>query len=157
LSLKLLVDEDSQAKLLVDLLRKASHDVVIINELKLSGSDDTVVFDYAIKQKRAILTQNCQDFEILHSLNSNHAGILGIYQNNYAGKNMTYKDIVKAMQRGLEGFLLRATQRLTPQSCFAALARKRRSRSDREFRNSQHYSCWSIYFPQPLELLIATK
>ena len=39
--------------------------------------------------------------------------------------------IEEAMQRGLEGFLLRATQRLPPQSPFGTLARMRRSRSDR--------------------------
>ncbi|NJL52026.1 MAG: DUF5615 family PIN-like protein [Hydrococcus sp. SU_1_0] len=97
MSLRLLIDEDSQAKLLVNLLRKAGHDVVTINELELSGSDDTVVLDCARKQERVLLTQNCQDFETLHQLNSIHPGILAIYQDNYSSKNMLLKDIVKAI------------------------------------------------------------
>ena len=97
MSLRLLIDEDSQAKRLVDLLRQAGYDVVTINELELSGSDDTVVLDYARKQERVLLTQNCRDFEVLHTLNSNHPGILAIYQDNYSSKNMLFKDIVKAI------------------------------------------------------------
>ncbi len=97
MSLRLLIDEDSQAKLLVDLLKQAGHDVVTINELELSGSDDTVVLDQAIKQERVLLTQNCQDFEVLHQLNSNHAGILAIYQDSYFSKNMLLQDIVQAI------------------------------------------------------------
>lgn len=97
MSLRLLIDEDSQAKLLVDFLRKAGHDVVTINELELAGSDDTVVLDCARKQERVLLTQNCRDFEALHQLNSSHPGILAIYQDNYLSKNMLLKDIVKAL------------------------------------------------------------
>ena len=82
---------------MVDLLRKAGHDVVTINELELVGSDDTVVLDCARKQERVLLTQNCRDFEALHQLNSSHPGILAIYQDNYSSKNMRFKDIVKAI------------------------------------------------------------
>lgn len=97
MSLRLLIDEDSQAKLLVDLLKIAGHDVVTINELELSGSDDTIVLDCARKQERVLLTQNCRDFEALHQLNSSHPGILAIYQDNYSSKDMSFKDIVKAI------------------------------------------------------------
>ena len=97
MSLRLLIDEDSQAKLLVDLLRQAGHDVVTINQLELSGSDDAVVLNQARKQKRVLLTQNCRDFEALHQLNSSHPGILAIYQDNYSSKDMRFKDLVKAI------------------------------------------------------------
>lgn len=97
MSLRLLIDEDSQAKLLVDLLKIADHDVVTINELELAGADDTVVLDCARKQGRVLLTQNCRDFEALHQLNPNHPGILAIYQDNYSSKDMRFKDIVKAI------------------------------------------------------------
>lgn len=97
MSLRLLIDEDSQAKLLVDLLKIAGHDVVTINELELAGSDDTIVLDCARKQERVLLTQNCRDFEALHQLNSSHSGILAIYQDNYSSKDMRLKDIVKAI------------------------------------------------------------
>ena len=39
------MDEDSQAKRLVSLLRQAGHDLLTINEARLSGSDDPVVLD----------------------------------------------------------------------------------------------------------------
>ncbi|MCE2662984.1 MAG: DUF5615 family PIN-like protein [Microcystis sp. M53603_WE2] len=48
LSLRLLLDEDSQAQLLVKLLTAAGHDVLTINEIGLAGCTDNVVLDYAI-------------------------------------------------------------------------------------------------------------
>ncbi|MGL5836131.1 MAG: DUF5615 family PIN-like protein [Waterburya sp.] len=75
------------------MLKIAGHDVVTINELELSGSDDTIVLDCARKQERVLLTQNCRDFEALHQLNSSHPGILAIYQDNYSSKDMSFKDI----------------------------------------------------------------
>ena len=73
------------------------HKYLTINELELSGSDDTVVLDRARKQERVLLTHNGRDFEILHQLNSNHAGILAIYQDSYFSKNMLLQDIVQAI------------------------------------------------------------
>ncbi len=43
MSLKLLIDEDSQAKVLVSMLRKASHNVVTVNELGLMSQPDEAV------------------------------------------------------------------------------------------------------------------
>lgn len=97
MSLRLLVDEDTQKKRLVRLLREAGHDVVTVNELKLRGSDDTVVFDCAKGQGRVVLTRNDGDFKALHQQNSSHPGILVIYQYNDRSKDMSDKDIVKAI------------------------------------------------------------
>lgn len=47
LSLKLLLDEDSQAKNLVNLLRVANYDVVTINDSALGGCSDSAALDYA--------------------------------------------------------------------------------------------------------------
>ena len=62
MSLKLLIDEDSQAKALVQLLRKAGHDVVTVNEIGLVGQPDPVILAYAKQKNRILLTHNCQDF-----------------------------------------------------------------------------------------------
>ncbi len=97
MSLRLLVDEDTQRKSLVCLLRDAGHHVVTVNELELRGSDDTVVFDCAKRQGRIVLTQNCTDFKALHQRKSSHPGILAIYQYNDPSKEMSRKDIVKAI------------------------------------------------------------
>ena len=65
MSLRLLLDEDIQAKLLVNLLKKAGHDVLTINDVNLTGQLDPMVLDYARQTNRILLTQNCHDFEDL--------------------------------------------------------------------------------------------
>ncbi len=97
MSLRLLLDEDIQAKLLVILLRKAGHDALTINDVNLTGQLDPVILDYARQTNRILLTQNCQDFEDLHSINPNHPGILAIYHEANPSKDMSLKAIVKAI------------------------------------------------------------
>jgi predicted nuclease of predicted toxin-antitoxin system len=97
LSLRLLLDEDSQAQLLVKLLTAAGHDVLTINEIGLAGCTDNVVLDYAIQENRILLTHNCDDFEELHQANPNHSGIFAVYRNANLLKNMGFKAIVKAI------------------------------------------------------------
>jgi predicted nuclease of predicted toxin-antitoxin system len=97
LSLKLLIDEDSQAKLLVLFLKRAGHDVLTPNEVGLGGFSDDVVLDYGRSQNRLILTHNCDDFELLHEVNPNHPGIMVIYRDANRATNMDYKAIVRAI------------------------------------------------------------
>ncbi len=97
MSLRLLLDEDSQAKRLVTVLEEAGHEVVTINEVGLAGSSDDIVLDYARGKNMILLTQNCDDFEELHYINSNHPGILAVYSNADRSKNMSFKMIVKAI------------------------------------------------------------
>jgi predicted nuclease of predicted toxin-antitoxin system len=97
LSLKLLLDEDIQALLLVTLLRKAGHDAVTINDVNLTGKPDPVVLDYARQTNRILLTQNCSDFDDLHNLNPNHPGILAVYHEADRSKDMSIKAIVRAI------------------------------------------------------------
>jgi len=97
LSLRLLIDEDTQAKFLVSLLKQAAHDVVTVNEVGLMGKIDPLVLDYARQENRIVLTQNCDDYEALHDLNPNHPGILAIYNGNNPSKNMSFKAIVRAI------------------------------------------------------------
>jgi predicted nuclease of predicted toxin-antitoxin system len=47
LSLKLLIDEDAQDKVLVKLLRLAGHEVITVNEAGLMSQPDFIVLDYA--------------------------------------------------------------------------------------------------------------
>ncbi|ELR97820.1 DUF5615 family PIN-like protein [Gloeocapsa sp. PCC 73106] len=97
MSLRLLIDEDSQAKLLIILLKKATHDVITVNETNLSGQPDGIVFGYGQRENRIILTRNYDDFQALHLANSNHSGILVICENNDCLKNLSYAGIVKAI------------------------------------------------------------
>lgn len=97
MSLRLLIDEDSQAKLLITLLKQASHDIITVNEESLSGQPDEIVFDYAQREKRLILTRNYDDFQALHNANPNHSGILVICEDQNTSKNLSFKEIVKAL------------------------------------------------------------
>ena len=97
MSLKLLLDEDSQAKYLVNLLRGSGHDVITANDAGLGGLLDSVVLEYARQQKRVILTRNCDDFLELHQFNPFHEGILAVYQNSDTSKNMNYQAISNAI------------------------------------------------------------
>ncbi|MGF1514763.1 MAG: DUF5615 family PIN-like protein [Elainellaceae cyanobacterium] len=97
LSLTLLLDEDSQAKYLVNLLRTAGHDVLTVNDAGLSGAPDNKVLEYASRYSRILLTRNCGDFYSLSKENPAHAGILAVYQYSELSKNMNYQAIVKAI------------------------------------------------------------
>lgn len=97
MSLRLLLDEDSQAKYLINLLRAANHDLLTVNEAGLGSRPDAIVLDYARQNERVLLTRNCDDFEELHRVNPIHLGILAVYQNPGSFKNMNYQAIVKAI------------------------------------------------------------
>ena len=97
MSLRLLIDEDSQDKVLVRLLREAGHDVVTVNEAGLMGQPDSTVFRYAIDKNRIVLTLNCRDFKALHKTNPHHPGIFAVYQEADPLKKMSFKIIVKAI------------------------------------------------------------
>jgi len=97
LSLRLLVDEDSQAKRFVNLLKQAGHDVITVNEAGLMSKPDSVVLDYARQEGLILLTRNCDDFQKLHSLNPVPSDILAVYQHPDPSKNMNYQQIVKAI------------------------------------------------------------
>lgn len=66
----MLLDEDSQAKYLVNLLQAAGHDVVTVNAIDLMNRPDSVVLDFARQDQRVLLPRNCNDFQDLHQLNS---------------------------------------------------------------------------------------
>lgn len=97
MSLRILLDEDSQAKHLVNLLQAAGHDVVTVNAMNLMNRPDSVVLNFARQDGRVLLTRNCDDFQELHQINSIHSGILAVYQDSDPVKNISYKEIVKAI------------------------------------------------------------
>jgi hypothetical protein len=97
LSLRLLVDEDSQARHLVNLLRRAGHDVATAKEMGLEGEPDTRVLEWSVRERRILLTRNCEEFHSLHAAQPHHAGICAIYQERDPSKNMTYAAVVRAL------------------------------------------------------------
>lgn len=101
MSLRLLIDEDSQGKLLVKTLRKAGHDVQTASEAGLGGKSDKAVLEHGIAEKRIVLTGNCSDFEALSErvLNKggHHFGILLIHKLNNPTKDISVREIVLAI------------------------------------------------------------
>lgn len=97
MSLKLLLDEDSQAKYLVNLLQASRHEILTVNQAALAGQPDLAVLSYAKEHAYVLLTRNCGDFHELHLDGPLHSGILAIYQSADESKNMSYKDITRAI------------------------------------------------------------
>ena len=97
MSLRLLVDEDTQDKLLIKFLREAGHEVLSVNEANLMGKDDPLILDYAKTCNYVLLTLNCKDFRVLHQESPLHQGILAIYQEADSSKKMSFRAIVKAI------------------------------------------------------------
>lgn len=97
MGLQLLLDEDSQDKILIKLLRTAGYDVLTINEANLSGAADDEVLTLACQQNRVLLTHNCGDFLALHKANPRHSGILAVYRDANPRNKMGYHAIVRAI------------------------------------------------------------
>ena len=97
MSLRLLIDEDTQDARLVSVLRMAGHDVLTVNEAGLPGQADSAVLAYAFQDNRIVLTMNCRDFLELHNAGGSHSGIVGIYKDRDPRKNMAFAAIAAAL------------------------------------------------------------
>jgi predicted nuclease of predicted toxin-antitoxin system len=64
--LRLLIDEQLSPAIAAQ-MRKRGHDVVAVADSGLAGKDDGEVLDWAARQKRAVVTNNIQDFRPLHA------------------------------------------------------------------------------------------
>ena len=95
--MRLLVDEDTQAKTLVRLLSQDGHDVLTAKDAGLNSMSDAEVMTVAINENRVLLTKNCADFLLLNTEIRRHSGILAIYQGADPSKNMRYAHIAKAI------------------------------------------------------------
>jgi uncharacterized protein with PIN domain len=95
--LRLLLDEDSQAKTLRNHLRAAGHDVLTVSEADLVAHEDAEVLAFARQEKRILLTRNCDDFLTLHRANPDHSGIFAVYEDRDLSKNMSYASMVQAI------------------------------------------------------------
>ncbi len=96
-NLRLLLDEDSQARRLIELLRARGHDVLAVSESDQAGAPDSVVLNIAAGTGRVLLTCNCADYLVLHEQRVTHGGILCVYQDSNPAKAMSYEDIASAL------------------------------------------------------------
>lgn len=100
--MRLLVDEDTQSRRQLSELRNAGHDVLSVGESGNNGVSDADVLALAQREGRALLTQNCADFLELARQVAVHPGILAIYNEADASKNMTHQQVAQAVNN-LEG------------------------------------------------------
>jgi predicted nuclease of predicted toxin-antitoxin system len=70
--------DENFPKSVVEELKKLGHDVLTAREASQDNQriSDTQVLAYAIQQKRAVITQNRQDFIQLHKTVQIHTGII---------------------------------------------------------------------------------
>ena len=93
------MDEDSQARSQLNILRGDGHDVVAIGELDKNGTPDPEVFDLAKSLERVLLTHNTEDFHTLHRQRPDHRGIMAVYREADPRKNMNHTQIAAAIRR----------------------------------------------------------
>lgn len=97
MSLRLLIDEDSQARSLVARLRQAGHDVLTAGEADLMGRDDAAVLAAAHSERRAVLTLNVDHYRQLHQSGAEHSGVFVVCRGDNPAKDMGSADIVRAI------------------------------------------------------------
>jgi hypothetical protein len=101
--MKLYLDDDSVAVVLVALLRRAGHDVQIPADAGIGGADDPVHLTHAVLQDRVLLSHNYRDFKLLHDLvmavHGHHPGILVVRKDNDPEKDLTAHGIVRAIAK----------------------------------------------------------
>jgi predicted nuclease of predicted toxin-antitoxin system len=103
--MRLYLDDDIASALLTRLLRNAGHDVQTPADVGLAGKSDAIHLTHAIHETRVCLSRNYGDFEALHLLlveaQGHHPGILVVRRDDNPRRNMTPRDIVRAL-RNLE-------------------------------------------------------
>jgi hypothetical protein len=82
----LYLDDDSNATILVKLLRKAGHEVQIPADARISGAEDPVHLTHAIRAGRVLLSHNHDDFKrlfvLLETAGGHHPGMLVVRKDN---------------------------------------------------------------------------
>jgi hypothetical protein len=101
--MRIYVDEDLAAGLLVRLLLRSAHDVESPAGAGMLGRSDPSQLTFAIHESRICLTANYDDYEELHLLvreaHGSHPGILVVRQDNDPARDLTPKGIVAAIRK----------------------------------------------------------
>ena len=91
------LDDCAYAKELVRLLEAAGHRVTTPRQAGTLGREDEAHFRYAADNGLILLTKNPDDFLELHKNDSQHAGILVVYQDNDPDRDMSHAEMVRAV------------------------------------------------------------
>jgi hypothetical protein len=99
--MNLYLDDDSVSGLLVQLLRRAGHDVQLPVDVGKVGRADALQLAHAIGEDRVCLSHNHRDFEALHELvmiaRGHHPGVLVVRKDNDSRRDLTVPGIVRAL------------------------------------------------------------
>ena len=111
--MRLCVDEDLASKELSNRLRRAGHDIVTL----VRGLADEGVWSAAQQHHAPVLTMNASDFIALASSAGAHAGLLVVFAEGDATRDMKPADIAEAIDRidqrhpaGLRGMVIVVNQ-----------------------------------------------
>ena len=100
--MNLYLDDDVSKGSLVARLRRASHQVVVPNDVGLSGAWDARHLLYAVQHALVLASKNHDDFRDLHLLvqatKGVHAGIVIVRADNDPRRDMTDADIARAIE-----------------------------------------------------------
>lgn len=95
MKIRLLLDENASDHALTNLLCKAGHDTVWLQELALFGTADENILFIARKEKRVLYTRDRDFLKIIKEVKT-HSGIIFEYRNKNSN-HMTPAQIVKAL------------------------------------------------------------
>jgi len=99
--MNLYLDDNSAKPGLVNILRRAGHQVAVPSDFGMSGSSDPRHLASCAQQVLALITRDYDDFLDLHDLvqatQGRHAGILVVRADNDPSRDMKDRDIVRAL------------------------------------------------------------
>ena len=96
--MEIYLDDCAYSKRLKRQLEAAGHQVYTFFDAGLPGQPDDVHLRYAAEHGLVPLTYNADDFLNLHERYPDHAGVLVVYRDADMAKNMSYVDIVQAVE-----------------------------------------------------------
>jgi hypothetical protein len=101
--MRIYLDDDSAGTTLVRLLRHSGHDVRLPIEIGLSGTRDATHLQNAIRESRALLSRNHDDFSAIHKLimeaNGHPFGVLMVRFDNDLKRDLNPQGIVRAIRK----------------------------------------------------------
>lgn len=101
--MNLYLDDNTAKASLVNLLRRAGHQVTMPSDQGLAGTTDPRHLAACVGPGRVLLTRDHDDFLDLHDLiqatHGRHAGILIIRSDNDPSRDMKDRDIVRALAK----------------------------------------------------------
>ena len=100
--MRLLLDEHLSS-VIADQLKARGHEVVTVVEAGLAGTTDERVLAWAVREQRAVVTNNIRDFRLLHAdslrTNSPHCGIVLLSTGKYSLRRDNPGPLVAALDR----------------------------------------------------------